>query len=1059
MKPIKIEMQYFGPYQNEVVDFTRFDASPLFLISGPTGAGKTTIFDAMTYALFGVGSGNRRPEAMRSDFATPADWTRVRFTFEHQNRTYVVERAPQQERFAKRGTGITNAAAEVSLIEIDPLTRTPLKLNFTKKIEVDRFIEELIALTADQFRQIILLPQAQFQKFLTADSSEKETILRDLFGTEIFLAFSERLKVQASTLAKQQATYDQQLNNLFNQVNWSKEQEVAFAATRSLAERQALLATALTTAKATLSESQAALKATERSIDVNNRALTAGKLLEKDIDQLATVTTQLATLQTQAVDFETQAKLAVKYQWVSEQGPLLDQYHQLMVDEPKLKAQLAELTTTVGTYRSQQTAQAEIAATLAKEAPTISTATATQTAILSKWLPWAQQKEQLKRKLDAATLNAKLTSDKVEQLKETDHQAQLALKVPMTELDTLPNVDVMLAQVNELKALIKQAHAEAKQLEESKATGLQLATEVTTIQADAEKLASAISAANAKLASQRERRQQLMIQQLQNELVPGEACIVCGSLEHPKATDNHQIAVTDQEIKKAIEALEEQKQVLEEQKATAKSLDKQVERLTIAIANNDATKLTLSEHLIESNTALQKFVSDHFELTGPADYDASAWEALVTELITTITKNKERAATLTAKIDNLTAVANEAATAVIAAQDKFKSYTNERAVIANDLAVITQKAPDLLSVAQYQTQLSELNEQISDYNTAVAEQQRTSQEIQLALATEEAKQASVQNQVTAQQKQLANITDQLMALLKTQPTIKDLATLTALLTEERTQHQSQQLNQAVTKYHADVEHCQGEIKRLTTQIAGQKVPDLVKLQADGDTLLAIRNQQIEVQTSQYAQVSQLENIQKQIDTIITTMGAQATQIRELSQLADAVNGKNDQRLTLERYVLQSFLMEVLSHANASYFNQLTGNRYQFYVKQEAGSRANKTGLEINIYDNDADQFRAVDTLSGGETFLASLAIALSLAEVIQNKAGGIQIEALFIDEGFGSLDQSTLTKAMETLNVLQASGRIIGIISHVESMKHEIQQQLQVIKKGNGQSHLQYQLV
>lgn len=175
---------------------------------------------------------------------------RVSAWFEQQGTTYLVTRTPAQERAAKRGGGTTMGLASCAVSEYDMVTKQEHGTSYTKKKDVDEFIKDLVSLTADQFRQIILLPQAQFQKFLTADSGEKEKVLRDLFGTKLFLDFSERLKTQASELGKQQEAQTGQINNLFDQVNWTAAEELALQAARTLSEKQACLATKLLINKA-----------------------------------------------------------------------------------------------------------------------------------------------------------------------------------------------------------------------------------------------------------------------------------------------------------------------------------------------------------------------------------------------------------------------------------------------------------------------------------------------------------------------------------------------------------------------------------------------------------------------------------------------------------------------------------------------------------------------------------------------------------------------------------------------------------------------------------------
>ena len=205
-----------------------------------------------------------------------------------------------------------------------------------------------------------------------------------------------------------------------------------------------------------------------------------------------------------------------------------------------------------------------------------------------------------------------------------------------------------------------------------------------------------------------------------------------------------------------------------------------------------------------------------------------------------------------------------------------------------------------------------------------------------------------------------------------------------------------------------------------------------------------------------AQKESNEQIQAQLVQLIKENENLVARQSELTQLTDTISGKNRYKTSLERYILQKYLQEVLVVANERLL-RLTKGRYQFQLaEKDTGGRGQK-GLDVDIYDDNSGQTRRVQTLSGGESFIAALALALSLADVIQNRAGGIPIEALFIDEGFGSLDEESLEMALEALSMIETEGRLIGIISHVQELKERISRKLLVKAQGTGQSHIELQ--
>ena len=197
-----------------------------------------------------------------------------------------------------------------------------------------------------------------------------------------------------------------------------------------------------------------------------------------------------------------------------------------------------------------------------------------------------------------------------------------------------------------------------------------------------------------------------------------------------------------------------------------------------------------------------------------------------------------------------------------------------------------------------------------------------------------------------------------------------------------------------------------------------------------------------------------QGVYEKVHKILLAQADKLAELSQLKELVDAISGKGEQKLGFERYILQTYLQEVLVTANER-LTQLTNGRYELCLNEEIGRGASSTGLELDIYDEHAGKRRSVHTLSGGESFLAALALALALGEVIQKKSGGIQIEALFVDEGFGSLDQNALQSALEILQSIEGQNRMVGIISHVTELQTQLPYQLQVVATGE-RSTLRY---
>ncbi|MEG2254618.1 MAG: SbcC/MukB-like Walker B domain-containing protein, partial [Vagococcus sp.] len=241
---------------------------------------------------------------------------------------------------------------------------------------------------------------------------------------------------------------------------------------------------------------------------------------------------------------------------------------------------------------------------------------------------------------------------------------------------------------------------------------------------------------------------------------------------------------------------------------------------------------------------------------------------------------------------------------------------------------------------------------------------------------------------------------------------------------------------------------------LENQLGDRQEPNLAPLIELAHRL----KEKVDILQQQWTELTiLLKNNQKLIDTVMDKESSKEDMLRsfeEIAQLADVMSGDGPHKLSVERFVLQTYLKKILERGNEKLI-VLTNGRYRFELKEEQGAFKNKTGLEINIFDDNVGAIRSVNTLSGGESFIAALSLSLSLSEVIQEESGGIKIDAMFIDEGFGSLDEDALELAIRSLESIEGAGRLIGIISHVRELKERIPQQLQVKSTVDGKSYVE----
>ena len=277
----------------------------------------------------------------------------------------------------------------------------------------------------------------------------------------------------------------------------------------------------------------------------------------------------------------------------------------------------------------------------------------------------------------------------------------------------------------------------------------------------------------------------------------------------------------------------------------------------------------------------------------------------------------------------------------------------------------------------------------------------------------------------------------------------DLVTLKNWLTEDKLP----EISKFINTYELEEKRLNRALAKYEEKLSGKQRPDLTELREEKQALNERYSQAQKTVIELSNTRQQLETTVAKIEQILETQGKAADKAREMTKLYNAIAGKTGDKLKLETFVVQHYLEKVLIYANQHFINQLSNNRYRFELAKESANKRRDHGLDISIYDNETGASRSSNTLSGGETFIAALSIALALSEVVQNSAQGVQIEALFVDEGFGSLDQETLQKAMTALEQI-GENRLVGLISHVEEMKDSIAQQLRVEKVGDGRSQV-----
>ncbi len=1053
MRPVQLELTNFGPYRKEVINFTQFDHAPLFLIGGDTGAGKSTLFDAMTVALFATTSGDRNVEEMRSTFAGPEDdLTKVTFYFQQGQHLYRIERILQQER-AKRGGGTTMQKATASLVIVDKIGGQEIEKLGDKIKEVSDQIEQILGLNAEQFKQIILLPQNDFSRFLKEDSKTKTQILKRIFGTGIFDRFQksleERLRQSNKDMEKRQA----QLDGHFTSQVWSEE-ELAVLAQTPASEKLARLEEFLAQRQENLEEQKSILKDAHEVLAKLQKSLQTAQDVAKIFQELEQAKERYRLEIEEGAQEQAEAKAHLEElqfaQGLQETISSLKQYQkQLLQLEQDLEVAQKALSAKEQVFEKVK-AQKEVLAAqsedfLQKEEK------------LGAWkeaIIYAQSLAQEQEKIKQSSANYK-------RLEESYQQASKEIELLSQSLSDLEANRLSLESLHEAEKLLqsvgysvdKQLAQDLKEIEGLNQELAKTEKRHQTLSLDSDQAQEILNELEEKLRTTLASRRQLMIAQLQAELEDGQPCMVCGSLDHPKVDGTQADEAALKDLMDQVEELQAQKEkqvaALSSRQATLSEVETKRQDLLDQVAK---VKLTLQKHYQE----LEEQVKGQFDFDFSEDYGADRGQALLSAVKKHYQELQKRYEKEEA---DLVHYQDELAKAQEKATDLAKSYQEAEATLdqaKERLKDLQEAHPELESVEVCQERISLAKQELDLYNKQVKENGEAYNQLHADIQGIKGQLESLTKSKEKTSQETKRLSAELNQSLKAEGALSnDLEQIQLWLLEVN--------KQAIPKLQAQLTSYQTLKQELQTQIS--KNQELLQNQEKPD--LAVLTQEVRIRQESYdtqlAQVSVMEKGLK--DATATYQAAKNLQDsnqeafkahQELSDLVKVVKGENTAltgRLNLEVYVIRQYFQQILDYANANYIGLLTDNRYSFVLSEEGRRARDHFGLDINVYDQLTGSERSVKSLSGGETFIAALAIALSLSEVVQNTSKGAVVEALFIDEGFGSLDKEALTKAISVLEQI-GENRMVGVISHVDDMKEGIAQQLAIIKSHDGSSRI-----
>lgn len=1012
MKPLSLSLQAFGPFSGrESIDFTQLGSNPLFLINGPTGAGKSSILDAICFALYGQTTGaEREPAQMRCDHADPNLLTEVILDFQLGETGYRVRRIPTQERPKSRGEGTTTQQAEAQLWLLDGTEEGSLIVAKSVGDATDE-IRKRIGLDVEQFRQVMVLPQGKFRELLMAGSSEREKIFSQLFQTQIYKRIEDQLKAQAAGIKQAVDQHQNQIKGILQSVDVHSEADID----NELAQLEPELKTASQDKEQAQQIQLQATKAKDQAVSLKQR-----------FDALANKQTELEQKKAQQplIDAkQTQLGRALSAQKIQ---PVYRSHQEKSAALQKLLSQIAssektlEQATDAKNTAEQQLQAAKIAFVEVEQLNN-------QQAELNQYK--ARVTELVQAKVSLATAE--------QQLKTSQGNLDTQLKARDALSNTLKTNTAQIDQIAEaLESLAsKQIELEAYRVQFEQRNKLeQKRGKQTELEQHERQLLAAFQSKQSEFetALQKARQTELAWHSgqaalLAQELRINEPCPVCGSKEHPApahAVDNADL-ITKQQVEtaraqedQARNAMDIAKDKYDTAHLETASVIKEVSQLIEQLA--DIAQQPLSE--VE-----QTYKTKHSEVQG---------------LLQQQTQQKQLAQS-NAELNQQLA---ELAETIAALEVQAKSDSDQVLTACAAKQQLEKLVPEAYRDAQVLSKdISDLATKIKKLTDAVSNAQTAFNEKSNALASALSSLQTLGQQRDALQRESSQ-TEAAWNDALTHSAFENLeAFQLALLSDE----DQQSLKNQIENYQSELANLKGAVEQLQADLTGQSLPDLEKLELE----LTDKTNAFDAFDAAWRKLqerhNQLQGVKTKLAKAHEKNAELEAQYRIVGTLSDVANGQTGNRISLQRFVLSVLLDDVLIQASQR-LHIMSNGRYQL-VRKEDRTKGNKaSGLDLEVEDGYTGKNRPVATLSGGESFMAALSLALGLSDVVQSYAGGIKLDTLFIDEGFGSLDPESLDLAIRTLIDLQASGRMIGIISHVSELKEQMALRLDVVSSKTG---------
>lgn len=1022
MKPIQLTMTAFGPYKGtEVIDFGRLKEHRLFVVSGATGAGKTTIFDGICFALYGQASGEDRTDfrSLRSDFADDSVPTSVELIFQINRRVFRIMR---QIPYLKSGNK-NETSAKCELFELTTNGEVPF-VDRQIVSEINPKIEEMVGFTQAQFSQIVMLPQGEFRKFLTSDTENKETIMRKIFKTQEYREIVDALKVKKDEATLLLSNEERNVENIIQQIPTiipareslifevlsneyatsmqvmnGLEQESGYYKDK-VSEDETKYNAAYQEHADMLAAYHAAKNCNEQFAQLEQRKLTLEKLTE-EIPAIQLKDKRIANADRAAVIHEIESYYISQAEEETKKRTELDN---AIAFVQEAKNQLDEVEKMYKEIEEKEQLRVEVTEKLIRlrdHLPSV-------TDLAAKEANVQQLKDQLqKMEVDFARTSEKTNVEKV---------AVVNLKVQIEKLEEeITPYDKFVETLNVVQVQYKIAQEYEK-----------LTNELMEREQQRIKWTSTFKDTKNEFENLQHKWLSDQASRLAETLIEGDPCPVCGSTHHTSKSRSHDGDSISRE------ELDVKRKQLTEVESTFRSAEVKYEsiREQLTMKENEIKEQKIKDTIDVLQAKRQGILERVAILKNKRDELFMLKEQF---------KKTEAEATLW---DNRRSELEK----MLFEQSAF--YEKESALLQREISAIPEGLQDL---AVLQKEIIDTQTQKRQLDEAWIAIQKKREDAKERLATSTNSQLYVKQALEESSAKRKLAEDRFHMTLKA----SDFSTEEEYRKAKMPEMDKRLLKDQVIQFNQHLHTTREAIRELEANLIG-------KMKMDLDELLLKVNLLKETYEKALTDWNNSTEFEKALCKLKHNLRKSSEGIEELERkvsklidLYDVIRGQNHHKLSFERFIQIDYLERIIQSANIR-LHTLSGGQYELIRSDRQEMRGRQSGLGLDVYDAYTGQNRDVKTLSGGEKFNASLSLALGMADVIQSFQGAVSIDTMFIDEGFGTLDEESLHKAVDTLIDLQKSGRMIGVISHVEELKAAFPAILEVRKSSEGHSETKF---